>query len=314
MDRLGRCGPVDAQLGRFDLGRVGRLPGLGHRRAEPVGQRSHQQIHSQGDQAVPQLVGRLVGADGRRRPPVDGTGVHLGDQPHEAHARLGVAGQDGPLHRGRAPPPGQEREVDVDEGQSVEEPGGDDPPVGDDHGQVGIRRRRVVQAIGHRQPQLGRGPPHRGGLGRGAPPPPPVGAGDHQRHLVAGLVQSQQERHGGRRRPQEGDAPDLLQRRQGHQGLGPSSALGTVGPPAEAGTPEPTPQSPKPNPSSALATDSPVTEAKAYDQRSETGTAVTEAGGRRRCSGAAARRAAVRRRSGAAFGGPPGGCRRRGAR
>ena len=95
-------------------------PALGHWRAQPVGQGADQHGGAQRDQLAPQLGRRLFRPDRHLLAAVDRTGVEALVDGHEADAGDGVAGQDGPLDRGRAPPAGQQREVDVDERQAVE--------------------------------------------------------------------------------------------------------------------------------------------------------------------------------------------------
>ena len=88
------------------------------------------------------IVGAILG--------VDPTGVQAGLHRHQADAGLGVALEDGPLHRRRPPPPGQQREVEVDHGEAVEDRHRDDPAVGHHHPELGTDAGDVVQGVGDR--------------------------------------------------------------------------------------------------------------------------------------------------------------------
>ncbi len=207
-----RPGPVEAQLRGVELGRVGRLAVLGHRRPEALTQGGHEQVRPDLDQAGPQLRGGLLGADGRRHPPVDGTGVEALLQGHEAAAGLGVAGQDRPLDGRRAAPARQQAEVDVDEAQRGQEVGPDQLPVGDDHAQLGAPGHGledVVGAVADGEPQLQRRGLHRRRRQRAPPAPALVGLGDDEQHLVARGDQRLQRRDGGLGRA-EVDEPHRL--------------------------------------------------------------------------------------------------------
>ena len=94
------------------------------------------------------------GADRALDAGVDGAGVESLLQRHQADAGDLVAGQDGPLHRRRAPPSGQQGEVEVDHGQRVEHVGLDQPAVGDHHAQLGADAEHVVDLVGDGQAQL----------------------------------------------------------------------------------------------------------------------------------------------------------------
>ena len=128
---------------------------------------------------------------------VDGPGVEAGLHRHQADPRLGVALEQGPLHRGRTAPPGQEGEVEVHHRQPVQDGDRDDPTVGDDDAEFGAHRRGHGQVVGHRQAELeGRGL-DRAGHRRPTATPSLVGTRHHQCHVVAGGHQRAQRRDGG---------------------------------------------------------------------------------------------------------------------
>ncbi len=126
-----------------------RLAHLRHRLAQALGQGLEELGRPQLDEAAPEVLERVVGPDGDGGSPVDGAGVEPLLDGHEAHPGLGVTGQDGPLDRCGPPPPGQQREVDVDQGQAIEDRRRNQPPVGDDHAEVDAGARQVVEGVGH---------------------------------------------------------------------------------------------------------------------------------------------------------------------
>ena len=76
---------------------------------------------------------RAHGVDRTRVEPL----LHL----HEAHAGLAVAGEDGAFDRRRTAPAGQQREVQVDHRDLLEQPGRDDAAVRHDDRELDARRR-----------------------------------------------------------------------------------------------------------------------------------------------------------------------------
>ena len=94
---------------------------------------------------------------------VDRAGVQARLHRHQADPRLGVPFEDGPLDRRRPPPPGQQGEVEVDQGEAVEHGGRDDATEGHHHAQFGADLGDPIERIGHRQAQLQSGGLHRTG-------------------------------------------------------------------------------------------------------------------------------------------------------
>ena len=161
MELLGRLRPVEVQLPRVDLGRVGRLAVLRLGDAEALGEPAAQHLGADGREPVPQFVGRLLRSDGDGAAVVDIAGVQTFVDGHDADAGIDVAGQDGPLHRGRAPPAGQQREVDVHHRHLLEHVRLDELAEGDDHAELDWRLEGedVVDLVGNGDA---------GGRGRGA--------------------------------------------------------------------------------------------------------------------------------------------------
>ncbi len=117
---------------RLDLGC--RRPVADHEVVEHLAEEEGTEVGEPSGERAPRLVvgdRRLVGSD-------HGPGVHALVDEHQAHPGDVVTGEDRPLHGRRAPPPGQQGEMHVDE----PDPGGsehvpvEDPPVGNDHGDV----------------------------------------------------------------------------------------------------------------------------------------------------------------------------------
>ena len=115
----GRAGPVELQvLGRIFFGVGGlALLGLGVAEAGRQGPTSSSAPTSTSSSRSPAAVeSRRIGHLG---PGVHPAGVEALGHLHEAHAGGGVAGQQRPLDRRRAPPAGQEGEVEVDHGHGA---------------------------------------------------------------------------------------------------------------------------------------------------------------------------------------------------
>ena len=125
------------------------------------------------DQPRPQLARGLVEPIGARGARVHRPGVEAGLERHDAHAGLGVAGEDRPLDRRRAPPARQQREVHVHEPvrQRVEQRLREDLAERDDHAELGPGRGDLVDDLArllgreHRQAERLRGLLHRARLG-----------------------------------------------------------------------------------------------------------------------------------------------------
>ena len=136
-------------------------------------------------------------------------GVEPGLESHDAHAGLGVAGEDRPLDRSRTPPSGQEREVHVHEPERDARRAAPAGGAGRRPRRRRPRRRslrprrstsRDASRGAHREAELGRPPRFTGlGVGAAAPPPAAIGLRDDEGDVVAGVVQRSQRRH--RRRP-----------------------------------------------------------------------------------------------------------------
>ena len=197
--------PVDVVLRRVDLVGVGRLPLLGSRRPEAGAKGADQQLGAGVDQAGAQLGGGLFGPDGETGARVHRTGVETLLQLHEAHARLGVAGEDGALDGRRSPPPREQREVEVDHRQGGQDVGLDDAAEGDDDTELGAGVDDVVDPVGDRQAEPGGSGLDRAGHERASPAPALVGAGDDEANVVAVVHEGAQRRHRHLGRAQEGE-------------------------------------------------------------------------------------------------------------
>ena len=145
----------------LDLGRVRGLAFLWHGLRQLVAQQLGQHGRAQAAEMPAQLVGRLVAADLDFPARVDRARVERLLQRHQAHARGRVAGEDGPLDRRRAPPPRQQREMDVEHRHHVEHVGSDQLPERDHHAQPGAHFDDVVDAIGDRKAEVERSRLHR---------------------------------------------------------------------------------------------------------------------------------------------------------
>ena len=146
-------------------------------------------------------------------------------------AGLGVAREDRPLDRRRAPPARQQREVQVHEPvrQRVEQRGREQLPERDHHAE---RRRPIARTSSTTSPRL-RGRAHRRGRARRgrlhrarhrcslAAAAPAVGLGDDERDVVPGRVQRAQRRHRVGGRAEEDDAHRDRRRLATGRGRGP---------------------------------------------------------------------------------------------
>ena len=151
LTELGGLGEVEPQLARPDLGGVRRLPDLGPRIAQALAEALHQQFVTHLPKAPAQFVSGLLRPDGGRRAGVHRPSVEPLFQGHQAHPGRAVAREDRALDRGRPPPPGQQREVDVHHGHGREHVRLDEPPVGDHHAQLGATTDHCRRRVSHRQ-------------------------------------------------------------------------------------------------------------------------------------------------------------------
>ena len=141
---------IQLRFRRLDLGGDGRgrvvLWLRSHRSGVEVTERAHEQRSGQIRQAPAQRPGGVVCSDGDRLRVQDRSRVEPGVHQHRRHAGPLVAGQDGPLDGSRAPPPGQEREVDVHTSQArdVQNIRRKQHPVRNDGDRVGGKRAQVL--------------------------------------------------------------------------------------------------------------------------------------------------------------------------
>ena len=157
-----------------------------------------------------------AGADRLGDHPVRGPGVHLEHEPEGRRPGLGVAGQHGVLHRGRAAPARQDREVQVHEAvpRDVEHPLRQQRAVRDHRAAVGRDLGQpgdevlVARALRLEDLELQLLRPQ-GDRARGQPLAAParrVGARDDRDHLVVGGDERVESRHGDLRGPAEDDS------------------------------------------------------------------------------------------------------------
>ncbi len=144
------------------------------------------------------------GADRDAHDVEDGPGVEALLDLHQAHPRLAVAGEEGPLDRRRAAPARQQREVEVDHRHLGEHVGLDDLPEGDHDRQVDLGGEHVVDLVRHRDGELHRRRLDRAGRQRGAPAAALVDPRHHQRDLEAGVDECTQRRDRHLRGAEEG--------------------------------------------------------------------------------------------------------------
>ena len=211
LQRLGAQTPVDRRFGLVDLVGVGdALVGLPARvQAALLGQRQrlHDQPRALRRQAVVQRRGGVVGTDLAGLGEQHVTGVEAGIHLHDGDAGAGVAGLDGAVDRCCAAPARQQRAVDVDAAlrRQRQQPGRQDEAVGGHHQRLrrrllqrslrgaGIVGELAVQAqaarLRQRQAMVQRPLLDRRSLQLEAAAGRAVGLGQHQRQLVAGLVQ-----------------------------------------------------------------------------------------------------------------------------
>ena len=93
------------------------------------------------------LFGRFLRSDTDLGAGKDGAGIEPFFQLHETDPGLVVTGQDGALDRGGAPPPGQEREVNVHHRQLGQYFRLDYAPVSHHHAQLGTRSQDVGSLV-----------------------------------------------------------------------------------------------------------------------------------------------------------------------
>ena len=198
-----------------DLVGVGHLARLGLGDPEAAAQGVDEQVRAHGHELASQLVGRAV-PDGHLGAAVHPTGVELVDDLHHAHPGACVAGQDGPLDRGGAPPARQQREVKVDHGERGEHVGLDDAPERHHDAEVGAGAQDVVDVVADRQAQLeGRGL-HRAGAQVTPATAALVGARHDQREVEACGHERAEGRH---RRVRSAEEDEALGDPGGNRGL-----------------------------------------------------------------------------------------------
>ena len=145
-----RPGGIELELLDGELLGVGRLSHLRlGNRGRDLGKLLDEELRADADQAVAQLARGVVLQDRNAARRVDGPGVEPGLELHHAHAGLGVAREDRPLDRRRAPPARQQREVHVDETVWQRFEQGDRKQLAerDDHAELGTRRAHVVDDL-----------------------------------------------------------------------------------------------------------------------------------------------------------------------
>jgi hypothetical protein len=126
---------------------VGDLTGLRFGFADRRGEGVDEQCGADGDQLLAQLGGGGLGADRHLPAGVDAARVEALLECHHAHAGDLVAGEQCPLDRGRSPPPWQQREVQIDHRENVEDRRPDDLTERHHHAQLGAVGDRVVHVV-----------------------------------------------------------------------------------------------------------------------------------------------------------------------
>lgn len=192
---LGGTGEVECEVIGTELVGIDRLPRLRFGLSEARFERIDQQRHGDRGQVGAELVGGDLRRDRHDRPAIHRPRVERGFELHEAHAGLGVAGQDRPLHRRRTAPAGQQRVVHVDQVEAVEDGLGDDPAESDNDAEVGSDTDRIFDRVGDGQAELDRGRLHRCGRDRAAAAPTAIGAGHDQRDVESRIVEPDQWRY-----------------------------------------------------------------------------------------------------------------------
>ena len=192
---------VELELLDGELVGVGRLAGLRSRRAcvGMAGQRVDEQLGAErrraGPRSSPAVSSAPIGVHGAR---VHRPGVETGFELHEAHAGLGVAGEDRPLDRRRAPPARQQREVHVHEParQRVEQRLREELAERDDDAELGAASAATSSITSRARSGVRTGSPSSTaaaftGLGSARCPAAaaPVGLRDDERDLVPGVDQ-----------------------------------------------------------------------------------------------------------------------------
>jgi len=225
MQVLRRPPPVEAELVSGDFGGVDRLALLGLWYTESLIQDIHEHWSRDFHQFGPQRLGRDVGPNGDLDSTVDPAGIQTLSHLHQAHPGGLVSGQDGPFHGGCPPPSGQQREMNVDHGQPIQNMGLDDLPEGHHDTKIGIGVQHIVHIGGNWDVQHLGGGLHRAGRGVGPSPPALVGPGHRQGHIESGLIQCLQERHR-LLRSAEVNEPANVRRRVDHGSDSPSPLAG----------------------------------------------------------------------------------------
>ena len=217
-----RAGRVQRAVGGLDLVRVGDAVRCLLDPGRALVERLHQQraaalLQARGERAVV-----VAGPDRLAAAQADRPGVEPRGQPHDRDARLGVAGHDRPLDRGRAAPARQQRRVHVEDLVRAQERLLDQHAVGADdervrlrgrdprHDVVGVERLGLDQLEAERARRVGDGRRMEG------PPPPAraVGAGDDERRTVRARGEPLEHGDGERRGAQVDGAQRAVRRRR----------------------------------------------------------------------------------------------------
>ena len=222
------CGglPADQAVVLLQAGRKGgpRVilgdPAHGSRR-QPL-DRPEQALRPQDGEAVVEAVVGLARLDGRFLLEQDVARVDPFVHPHDRDARFRLAPDEGPVHGGRSPVPGQKRGVHVDaaQGRAVDDVLRQDLAEGDEHHHVGGEPAEDLQELGC--PDLfglvnGETAPlgcflHRRGDQTLSAPLGPVGLGDDADDGPVLLDQDFQRRDGELRRSHEEDSGSWFRR------------------------------------------------------------------------------------------------------
>ncbi len=220
------CGlrKIDARFGLVDFCRIGdsriRLRPAIERAALQRAERTRHQAGAALRQDVVQLPRRHVGPDGDGLGETHRSGVETLLHAHDVCRRLVVPRHDRPLNGRGAAPAGQCRGVQVEaaEPRRGEDSGGQQEPIRNDDGGVGMKRGEVALRVLALE-ALGRAHFKSGAFGKAmdrrlafhhAAPRRPRGLGVDGRDLVTGAQNLRERRHGELRRAHEDDA-------QGHR-------------------------------------------------------------------------------------------------
>ena len=154
----------------------------------------HQQRRPQGRQGIVQFSAGNAIAHGQFALRVDRPGIQTGIELHDAHAALGVTGQNRTLYRRRAAPARQQRGVNIEASQARQRQhgGGQNEPIGHHHHQLRrplaqageLRFARQAQRLSKWQSQLQGALLDRAGVQRAAPPGGTIRLREHAHHLV----------------------------------------------------------------------------------------------------------------------------------